>query len=171
LRTLDDLCSVLEAPKRLVAVRDWKRVHAQLRLGAALELDGVVAAGISFLVTVQAEYPDENVTLLLQAEIKQKPCPFARIDWRGGPHPNLRPQCGEMRFIDAGRTHFHNTALHRHIDFDELFLGKLNLPVASAIEPEPADWQELLALSSALLHIENLTETPTPPWQPRSLSI
>ena len=71
MRTLDDLCGVLQAPKRLVAIAEWKRVNTQLRLGAALEVDGIVTAGISFLATVLAEYPDENVTLLLQAEIKQ----------------------------------------------------------------------------------------------------
>lgn len=171
MQSLDDLCSVLEAPKRLVAIREWKRVHAQLRLGAALEVDGIVVAGISFLAAVLAEYPDENVTLLLQAEIKQKPRPFARIDWRGGPHPNKKPQCGAMRFIDAGRTHFHDTRLHRNIDFEELFLSDLNLPVATPIAPEPPTLKELLALSSALLHIENLTEIPIPPWQPRNFTI
>lgn len=168
MRTLDDLCGVLEAPKRLVAIAEWKRVNTQLRLGAALEVDGIVTAGVSFLATVLAEHPDENVTLLLQAEIKQKPRPFARIDWRGSPHPNTKPQCGAMRFTDVGRTHFHDTRLHRHIDFDELFLGNLNLPAASPIDPEPPALKELLALSASLLHIENLTEIPTPPWQPRT---
>lgn len=170
MRTLDDLCSVLVAPKRLVSITEWKRVHAQLRLGAALEVDGIVVAGISFLAVVLAEYPDENMTLLLQAEIRQKPRPFARIDWRGGPHPNKKPQCGAMRFIDAGRSHFHDTHLHRHIDFDELFFGDLNLPAATRIDPEPPDLKELLALSSVLLHIENLTEIPIPPWQPRNFT-
>lgn len=166
--TLDDLCSILTTSKRLVAASNWRPTHSQLRLAGALEADGVVIRGVSFMAVVLPERPDEKVALLLQAEIERKPRAFARVDWRGAPHGNLHRQCRGMRLIDAGRTHFHDPCLHAHFDFNELFLTKLDLPVAAPIEPEPPGFHELLALSADLLHIENLTELPIPPWQPRT---
>lgn len=171
MHSLFELCALLKAPKRLVSLRDWKRVNAQLRLAAALEIDGIVPAGLSFEATVAAEYSDENVTLMLHAFIKQKPRPFARIDWLTKAHPNVHRYCGPLRYVDAGRSHFHDTKLHVDIDFDELFLGKLNLPCARALDPDPPDFKELLVISSQLLHIENLQEIQTPPWQPRNFTV
>lgn len=163
--TLDGLCSILKTPKRIVSLGEWTPVHGQLRLSASLETDVAVIQGVSFMAVVQAERPDEKIALNLYADIERKPRPFARVDWRSLPHENLSRLCGEMRFVGAGRTHFHDPHLHRHIDFDELFLTKLNLPVAALIDPEPPDFHELLALSADLLHIENLTELHIPPWQ------
>lgn len=169
--TVDELCRVLGQTKRLVGIGRWTRVHAQLRLTAAVEVDGSTLPGITFMASTNFARPDEAVALQLQAEIKQKPRPFARVDWRGSVHGNLTPHCGGMRYDDAGRTHFHDTNLHRHIGFDELFLMRLNLPVAAAIHPEPTTFHELLALSGDLLHIDNLISIPIPPWQPPTFFI
>ncbi|AXQ93180.1 hypothetical protein LV780_04760 [Cereibacter azotoformans] len=169
--TVDELCSILGERKRLVGVGRWTKVHAQLRLTAAVEVDGATLPGITFMAATNFARPDEAVALQLKAEIKQKPRPFARVDWRGSPHGNLTHHCARMKYIDAGRTHFHDTNLHRHIGFDELFLGRLNLPVAAPITPEPTTYQDLLALSADLLHIDNLTSISIPPWQPPTFFI
>jgi len=39
-----------------------------------------------------------------------------------------------------------------------------NLPVVKKIDPEPADFNELLAYLSVTFGVENASEIPVPPW-------
>lgn len=168
IQSLDQLCEILEAPKRLVSLGSWRTHDRQYRITAALESDGLTIAGISFMACASRERPDERISITLQAEIRRKPMAFARIDWRGSPHDNNHKWCGDRQFLGAGRTHFHDTALHSHIDFSELFSGDYNLPIAESIMPEPSSFDKLLVITRDLLHIENITEVPVPPWSPRA---
>ncbi len=166
--TVDDLCAVLDSRKRLIGPLDWILLNQTRRVAAALEISGVVAPGVGFRMTCYPDLPDEKVAVILLAEIKRKPRPFARIDWRGQAHENRHSAAGSFLYTDAGRTHFHDPNLHHGFSIDELFGAKLDLPVARKIEPEPANYEELLAASSDLLHIENLKDIPVPPWSPQA---
>lgn len=110
------MCQLLAAPKRLVGELDWGRKNSTERIACAVEIDDVVAHGVSFQITCARDRPDERVSMVLLTETMVKPRPFARIDWRGMQHGNLNRVCGDFWHVDAGRTHFHDTNLHTHID-------------------------------------------------------
>lgn len=136
-----------------------------MRLSANLEADGITLQGLTLLAQCHAERPDEQVSLNILAEMKPRPRCVARVDWRGLGHGNGHRLCGEHRFTDAGRTHFHDPELHRGIDFAELFGSGNGPPIALPIQPEPATFNDLLARAADLLHIQNLTDMPVPPWE------
>lgn len=167
--TIDDLCQRLEDQKTLVGTLDWKLVNSSRRIGTAVQIERVIAQGLSFCIVCYPELPDEQVSIVLMAEIGFKPRPFARIDWRGNGHENRRSECGALQYSDAGRTHFHDPRLHRHLTMEQLFSGRLDLPVATKIDPEPASFQGLTAVASEILRIQNLNDIPVPPWSPRAL--
>lgn len=134
-----------------------------------MQIQSVITQGITFCIVCQPEFPEEQVAIVLMVEIGLKPRPFARIDWRGQAHENRRVECGDLQYLDAGRTHFHDPRLHRHMTMDQLFSGNLDLPVATKIDPEPNSFQDLTAVASQLLNIHNLPQVPVPPWSPRAL--
>lgn len=168
MNSVKEMCSAVTAPKRILSFPIWKHVNDVLRLTASMEADGVVMQGLTFMAQCNPELPDERVFLGILAEIKRKPRCIARVDWRALGHGNSHRLCGEHRFLDAGRTHFHDPELHHGFDFAELFDGKNDLPVALPIQPEPATFNDLLARAADLLHIQNLTDMPVPRWEPRT---
>lgn len=168
--TVNDLCQSLAMQKRLVGVLDWALINQTRRLASTLEISGVIAQGLSFRMTCYPDLPDEKVAVILLVEIKSKPRPFARIDWRGQIHENRHVAAGNLLYTDAGRTHFHDPRLHLTMSMDDLFGGKVDLPVAQRIDPEPTSFEDLLSVASDLLHIENMKDIPVPPWSlPASL--
>lgn len=174
-RDIGDLCTILSAEKSLVLTGGWsldsrtsKRRAPELRLTAAIQMDGIAVRGLSFAARCNSERMDECVSLNLLTEWGLKPRCFARIDWRGGIHQNSHKVCDDLQFTDAGRTHFHDTSLHRHVDIPTLFGSKWDLPIARPISPDPETFRQLLEISSTLMHIVNLKEIADPPWRPRS---
>jgi len=167
-RTVEQLIDVLDARKRLIAVTIWKPIAHKDKgeASAAIEIEGVTEAGLTFRGKCHPERPDEKVSLLLLTETAKKPRAFARIDWRGPQHDNAaRLFCGPHYGINAGRTHFHDLRLNRHLDHATLFdTESVDLPVALRIDPEPASYRDLLQTASFLLNIDNLIDLPEPPW-------
>lgn len=153
----EDLCQRLADRKSLFGALDWKPVNRSRRISTTVQIQSVISQGITFCVVCQPELPDEQVAIVLMAEIGFKPRPFARIDWRSQGHENRRVECGDMQFSDAGRTHFHDLRLHRHLSMDQLYGSNLDLPIATKIDPEPNSFQDLTAVASRLLNIDNLT--------------
>lgn len=166
--TVDDLCQAVAVEKRLFGTLDWVLVNQTRRIGTTLEINGIIAQGLGFRITCCPDLPDEKVAIVLLFEIKSKPRPFARIDWRGQVHENRHAASGDLLYHDAGRTHFHSPEFHRSMTIDDLFTRPLDLPVARQIVPEPSSFEELLAEAAELLHIENLRDIPVPPWSPRA---
>lgn len=168
MKNLQDICAAVNAPKRILAFSPWKPVNDTLRITGNLEADGVIMGGVTFMAMCAPERPDERMAINLLAEIKQKPRCIARVDWRGLGHGNTLAGCVPYRFVDAGRTHFHDPELHRLFGFDELFGEGIDLPVALPLDPIPDNFNDLLAQAGVLLHIENLKDMPVPPWEPRT---
>lgn len=171
MKSLEDICAAVNAPKRVLAFSSWKPVNDTLRLTGSLEADGFIMSGVTFMAMCAPERPDERMALNLLAEIKLRPRCIARVDWRGLGHGNTLAGCGPHRFVDAGRTHFHDPELHHLFGFDELFDRGYDLPVALPLDPIPDNLDDLLAQAGELLHIQNLKDMPVPPWEPRTTLI
>lgn len=112
--------------------------------------------------------PDEMVSIGLTIETSIGPKCFARVDWRGTNHPNTHHLCGDLQFIDAGQTHFHNPALCPPGD-DPMAHIRENLPIAVAIEARPPNFEALLDRCASILNVTNLTKATPPQWQSRIL--
>lgn len=168
MRSIQDICAAVSAPKRVLAFSPWKSVNDTLRITGSFEANGVILGGVTFMAMCAPERPDERVAINILAEIKQKPRCIARVDWRGQKHVNTHAKCGKSQGFDAGRTHFHDPELHHLFDFDELFGSGLDLPAALPLEPIPDSFNDLLAQAGDLLHIQNLKDMPVPPWEPRN---
>jgi hypothetical protein len=169
--TVEVLCRCLASPKRLSGVLDWKHVNSSVRIGTAIEVRGIISEGLSFRATAIKELPDERVAIVLLIDVDRKPRPFARIDWRGNIHANNHRMCDRHQFLNAGRTHFHDPNLHLHLSISDIFGPHVDLPIATPITPEPTNFLELIEISGQLLHIENLSNMPVPPWQTTAILI
>ena len=165
-----DVITSLSSPK-LVVSTGWRQTPRQnsLRIMCGLtEQNGTSMKGLTFSMTANANRPDECVTAVLLIETPNRPMCCARFDWRGSPHPNASSLCGDMQYIPAGRSHWHDPALYP----DDATLEKAmmqNLPAAVSSEPEPSDFSDLLTRCARLFRIENLTDLQVPPWQSRPI--
>ncbi len=171
--SLKDLIAVLERPKHLVN-RSWitpeKPGERGFKIKSALNADSATLAGVSVEIRCQSEGFELPSTVVLMAEINTKPRAIARIDINGSLHENLKAVCGDWQNKPAGRTHFHDTRLHRLIPLEELFDGTHgDLPVARPIDDMPSEFSKAMEKCGKLLHIEDLGEVEEPQWQPRQL--
>lgn len=123
--------------------------------------------GVSLRIGCSPEGAELPLHLSLLAEYGRKPHAFARIDLNGSRHPNAHAVCGSMQFVDAGKTHFHDTRLHLGMPIDKLFNSDWDLPIAQPIGDIPDNFLKLMEKCGEMLHIENLTEVEEPQWQPR----
>lgn len=163
------ISTLLSARKSATNLSLWlaKPNERFIELRTSLAINGIIEGGVDFFMQCKTDQPDEKVTVGINIETKNKPRCCARIDWRSTAHPNSHTLCGEMKWQEAGETHFHDPRLHDHtIDVMEFLQN--NLPIATAIVPEPKDFMELMQTCATLLNITNLTTAKTPPWQPRT---
>jgi len=171
--SVEDLVAVLERPKRLIIPCFWvkpgKNGLRGLRLRASLQDEAAAIRGVSIEIGCNIEGFDLPVRVVLLAEVKNKPRAMARIDINGSRHENLKAICGDLQFLDAGLTHFHDPRLHRGLTIEQLFNGDWDLPVARQIDDMPEKFPEAMEKCGELLHIENLREIEEPQWQPKLL--
>lgn len=139
-----------------------------VEIRSALQSGNIVMRGVGLFLKCFEDRPDESVSVGLTIETSIGPKCFARIDWRGGSHPNTHILCDDLQFIDAGRTHFHNPELCPPDD-DPMAHIRENLPIAAAIEPAPRNFEALLDRCASILNVTNLAEATPPRWQSRTL--
>lgn len=166
------ILGILNAEKTATNLLRWvpKSNNQFIELRTSLEINGIIEVGVDFFMQCKIDMPDEKVTVGINIETPDKPKCCARIDWRSTSHPNTHKLCGVYRWDDAGETHFHDPKLH-DLSIDIMEFLQNNLPIASAISPEPKDFVELMATCATLLNIENLPAAKPPPWQPRTTFI
>lgn len=169
--TVDDLIAILEQPKRLINLT-WttSEISGQrgFKLKSALLSGSAALKGVSLEIGCATEGFDLPSRVVLMAEIDNKTRAIARVDINGSLHPNSRAVCGDLQHIDAGRTHFHDTRLHRKLTIDQLFHDtRWDLPVAQPISNMPKEFSRAMEKSGELLHIINLGEVEEPQWQPK----
>lgn len=172
---MEDLIAVLERPKRLIKPFPWvspsQNGRRGLKLQTSLRDDTASLQGVKLEIGCSSEGFDLPVRVVLLAEINKKARAIARIDINGSMHQNRPAICGESQFMDAGRTHFHDTRMHRTIPIAELFNGSYDLPIARPIDDMPEDFTKAMEKCGELLHIENLVEIEEPQWQPRQFPL
>ncbi len=167
-----ELITVLKRPKRLVLPCLWTEPQAagqrKLRLRTALQTQNTAIRGVALEISCSAEGFDLSCSVILMAEILGKLRAIARIDMNGPSHPNTHAYCGSWQHTDAGKTHFHDTSLHSHIPFTDLFDDKrIDLPVAQPINDMPINFSKAMEKCGELMHIENLADIEEPKWQPQ----
>lgn len=162
-----DLQTALDMDKEAIFSGNWvTQPKSSLIIRVALKNQDVVIQGINLFVKCNQKRPDEQVSLGLTIEGASKPYCFARVDWRAaGSHPNTSALCGDYFLFDAGRTHYHNPKLIPS-EADVMEHLTSNLPIAISVEPQPKNFADLMRSCAKLLHVNNLTEIPIPPWQP-----
>ncbi len=154
--------------KRVVGIGSWQSGNRDgaLEIRASLENQGILISGVSLFLTCREDRPDEMVSIGLTIETPFRPKCFARVDWRQAPHVNQSALCGDLQFIDAGRTHVHRPDLYGE-NVEPIEYLKQNLPAAVSLDPVPGSFADLLDTAGTLLNVDNLTEVQTPPWEPR----
>ncbi|MDW3119386.1 MAG: hypothetical protein R8G60_17600 [Roseovarius pacificus] len=163
------ILEIISAQKRATSLDLWvpKKNNTFVELRTSLELNGFIESGIDLFIQCKTAHPEENVAVGINIETQEKPKCCARIDWRASPHVNTSGLCGEHKFLDAGQSHFHDPRLH-DTAIDVMEFLKQNLPIATALDPEPKDFIGLLETCATLLNVTNLQDTKTPPWQPKT---
>jgi hypothetical protein len=168
--THEELKRVLQSKKAAVTLGPWRptsRARA-VEIRSALRAGNIVMQGVGLYLKCFEDRPDEMVSIGLTIETSIGPKCFARVDWRGTNHPNTHHLCGDLQFIDAGQTHFHNPALCPPGD-DPMAHIRENLPIAVAIEARPPNFEALLDRCASILNVTNLTKATPPQWQSRIL--
>lgn len=157
--------SAYDARKFALAPLGWindRRRPAYLRIPIICDCpDEPELIGISLEGTAWVDRPDRHVGFQLKIDIGGKDYRIARVDWRPrSPHTNkLGPLHLRGKTVE---TSIHDFAENAALGL-ELMLS-LNLPIAKPIEPEPADFNELLHYIRGNLRLENASDIPTPPW-------
>lgn len=171
--SVEDLVALLERPKHLIFPCSWampgKHGQRGLKLKVSLKDEIAALAGIALEIRCQDEGFHLPSSVVMMAEFQRKPRAMARIDINGSRHENRHAVCGNLQFVDAGATHFHDTMLHSNVPIEELFDGLWDLPVARPIYDMPEDFSGAMEKCGELLHIGNLREVEEPQWQPRRL--
>jgi len=168
--THEELKRVLQVKKEAVTLGPWRSTSREraVEIRSALLAGNIVMRGIGLYLKCFEDRPDEMVSIGLTIETSIGPKCFARVDWRGTSHPNTHRLCGDLQFVDAGRTHFHNPALCSPGD-DPMDHIQENLPIAVAIESRLLNFEALLDRCASILNVTNLAEVTPPKWQSRIL--
>lgn len=172
-RSTEDLIAVLERRKFLVTPCRWlapdpKHGQRQLTLRGSLSDGNVTLQGVGLRIVCSQESLSLPISIVLIVQFKSKQRAIARIDMNSQRHENRHAVCGDLQFLDAGNTHFHDTVLHRQITIDRLFSGEVgDLPIARPLSNMPEEFSKVMEKCGELLHIDNLTEIEEPQWQRR----
>lgn len=174
--SVTELITVLERPKRLVLPCLWTEPQTasqrKLRLRATLQTQNAAIRGVTLEIGCYAEGFGLPCSVVLMAQILGKFRAIARIDMNGPSHLNTHAYCEQWQHTDAGKTHFHDTRLHRHIPFTDLFDDKrIDLPVARPINDMPTEFSKAMEKCGELMHIENLADIEEPKWQPQQFPL
>lgn len=161
------LSTFVASEKVLSRAIDWKADGRNLRFAVTLEVDGVTEAGVLLFGRASLTLREKNVTLGLSWD---DPTglrgTFDRLDWRPlAAHTNkgLGPPAHRFSLIEG--THHHSLGDNSALTIGIRRAIQENLPVATPIEPDPADWSAFLAIAAQRLRLHELVHTPVPPWQ------
>jgi hypothetical protein len=138
---------------------------------APLEVDGVTIAGLALRGVCYQHRPDEAVMLQMEAATPglRTRVPLVRLDWRPATGGHKNPQRGldlhAKKFI-AG-SHLHPFELNWILATEVMRTG--NLPFATAVNPDPGTFEEVLDLVGNMFRISNIRLIETPSWSRRLL--
>jgi len=160
----------LNVEKRMAATPRWSLADARgaTRLAIGLECDEADLVGIELCLRANANSVDEDVTAQLFWSTPERVWRIERIDWRPRqPHTN---RCGPADLI--GLTV--ETSIHPFEENSFCGLSEMqsrNLPLAIRLEPEPRNFDELLAVVRARFSVLDTSAIQMPPWSPNLFPI
>jgi hypothetical protein len=161
------LSNFLATEKALSGLIDWKPDGRNLRFAVALEIDGITEAGLLLFGRASLTLRDRNVTLGLSWDDPTgQGGNFDRLDWLPlAAHSNKGLGPLDHRFSLIEGTHHHSLRDNSALTMGIRRAIQENLPVATPIEPDPADGSAFLALAAQRWSLHELVHTPLPPWQ------
>ncbi|WP_168455001.1 hypothetical protein [Sphingopyxis microcysteis] len=146
----------------------WSEPHPDdggLEIYAPLDIAGVTVGNFALRATCFEHSPDKAVMFQLETGIpgERRRQPLTRIDWNPLSNFHKNPPEGPQRIRRI------ITGSHHHpLEANWLEKGgrmrMSNLPVAEALNPNPANFAELLDLVGKLFRINNIGIIPGPEW-------
>jgi len=164
---LATLTALLNAKKALATPIFWVDDDGDLRLTAALDIDGATEPRLTLFGRATATLPDRKVTLGLRWQDETgRGGNFDRLEWRPvKAHVNRANAPPDLRLRVIEGSHHHPLALNAALDIGLIQSMQENLPVAVLVTPQPSDWRSLLRVAATLWRISGLIHAPIPPWQ------
>lgn len=162
------LPELVATDKQLSGVQAWiAKEPNQLSLVSALEVDGVTMASVQLRMRAIQDQPDRAVMIQLEYNPpKGRHERLIRIEWRPlSPHTNNNRAPEPYRLMIIRTSHIHRFGDNYHVAGQRML--RPNLPHAVPLEPDPANFNELLAVASKELRISDLDRVAAPPWQAR----
>lgn len=158
--------TLVESWKDIPANTKWSEpdpFDGEMSFLAPLTIAGVTVGTFSLRGTCFVDRPDFDVTFQLETGIhgQRTRLPLARVDWRPLSGGHKQPKKNGKRVMIYG-SHYH--CLHDNWLEEEQRMRETNLPVAQALESDPADFSELLDLVRIRFRINNITGLGTPKW-------
>jgi len=160
----DLLPKLVEASKAIAGKPQWHAPDSTwLRLTAALDIDGGTVEGLELRGGATQTLPDRAVRFQLQYTPPRGPCtPLVRVEWRPlAPHTN--PNIGEHPLMRIAGSHVHPFDLNWLTEFGRMRGG--NLVTARPLNPDPASYEEFLALVGKECRISGLERLEKPTWR------
>lgn len=164
-QVLELLQEAYDADKVALPPIDWKQDRQRSRiLRVPIVCDCRSSSnltGVSIIGTAWTDEPDARVTFQLTMDVDGNDFRIARIDWRPRqPHTNKIGPPG-LRGLTA-YTSIHDFPENAALGIEEM--QKNNLPIVKKIDPEPPNFNELLAYLRVTFKLDNASEIPVPPW-------
>jgi hypothetical protein len=136
-----------------------------------LEVDGVTVAGLALRGVCYQRFPDQAVTLQLEAAMPglRTRVPLARLDWRPLNRGHKNPRRGANMYagqlIDG--TYLHPFDLNWIAATEAMRTG--NLPFSRPVLNDPSTFEEALDIAGKEFRINNIEMIETPKWSARLL--
>jgi hypothetical protein len=162
------LPEIVAANKQLSGVQAWMlREPNQLSLVSSLEVDLVTMASVQLRMRALQDEPDRAVMIQLEYNPPNgRNERLIRIEWRPlASHTNDNRAPEPYRLMIIRTSHIHRFEHNYNEAADRMVRG--NLPRAIPLDPDPADFSDLLEVASKELKISDLGRVTTPPWQAR----
>jgi hypothetical protein len=162
------LTEIVAASKQLSGTQSWLlREPNQLCLVSALEADGVTMEAVQLRMRALQDEPDRAVMIQLEYNPPRgRNERLIRVEWRPlTSHTNDNRAPEPYRLMIIRTSHMHRFEHNYNEAGDRMVRG--NLPRAIPLEPDPANFGELLEVASKELKISDLSRVTVPPWQAR----
>ena len=162
------LRDLLSVAKTSAVPITWTTEGRNFRFQVPLDIDGITEPGLTLIGRASTAVADRHVSLNLAYRTPEGAGgTFERLDWRPiDPHNNKGNAKPDLAWTQILGTHHHPWALNEHLRMEEALD---DLPVAEAVQPEPAIWAELLRFAARVWNIDSLKDLPLPPWEPSLL--
>lgn len=166
---LTALTDIHAAEKRIPTLPKWQQRSIDwFYLVSPLDIAGVTIEGLRLRVTAMVRRPNECVTFQLEYTPPRgdpKGGAFDRLEWRPvSAHTNKGVGPPGLRHVVQSSSHHHSFEANWN-DGQSARVKRGELPIAVPISPDPASFEEALALAGERFKINNIGVVDRPPWK------